>query len=282
MKFAVLLTCHNRKDKTEKCLLNLFQQELPNGTEFDVFLCDDGSSDGTSEMIKSTFPTVHVIKGNGSLYWNGGMNLAWKNALKFDTFDFFIWLNDDTFLLPKAILKIYEAFNKLNEPGIITAACRIPGTAEFSYGGWSGFGPIKPNGVVQEVTLTSGNFVLIPSVVVDNIGSLSPKFTHYLGDFDYALRAIEAGFKCYTSAEYLAECHTNPLPYWGDQKYNLKTRWKMLHDVKGQAFSEYTYFKFRHYGILTGMKTVIDTYLKVINPKGYVKIRDFVKSKFSF
>jgi len=282
LKFAVLLTCYNRKDKTQKCLENLFQQELPKGSDVQVFLSDDGSSDGTSEMVKTTFPSVHLIKGNGTLYWNGGMDLAWKSALEFDSFDFYIWLNDDTFLLPMAILKIHETFTRLIEPGIITAACRIPGTNDFSYGGWSGFEPIIPNGEIQEVILTSGNFVLIPSGVVDTIGTLSPKFTHYLGDYDYGLRAIEAGFNCYTTAEYLAECHTNPLPYWGNPKFDLPTRWKMLHDVKGQAFSEYTYFKFRHYGVMTGIKTVLDTYLKVVNPRGYVGLRKFFKAKLSF
>jgi len=281
LKVAVLLTCFNRNDKTQKCLDNLFKQELPNGFNLQVFLCDDGSTDGTSEMIESIFPAVHLSKGNGSLYWNGGMDLAWKKAIEFDAYDFYIWLNDDTILLPKALLNIFQTFTNLKNPGVITAACRIPNTNIFSYGGWSGYGPIVPNGSIQEVALISGNFVLIPKIIVDKIGSLSPKFTHYLGDYDYGLRAIEVGFQCYTTAEYLAECHTNPLPYWGNPKYNLKTRWKMLHDVKGQAFLEYAYFKFRHYGIVIGIKTLVDTYLKVIYPHGYFRAKEFVKSKIS-
>ncbi|WP_425639302.1 glycosyltransferase family 2 protein [Algoriphagus yeomjeoni] len=279
MKLAVLITCHNRREKTRKCLENLYAQELPPSSNLQVFVCDDGSSDGTAEMIHSNFPEVTVIKGTGDLYWNGGMKLAWEKAIETDVFDFYFWLNDDTFLLPNALLKIFNSYKELKEPGIITAACRIPGTNEFSYGGWNGFSSIEPNGEVQEVILISGNFVLIPNIIVNKIGPLSPKFTHYLGDFDYGLRAIEAGFKCYTSSEYLAECETNLLPYWGNQEYGFRTRWKMLHHVKGQAFLEYSYFKFRHYGILTGVKTVFDTYLKLLSPMHYVRARNFLRMK---
>ena len=279
LKLAIIITCYNRKEKTKNCLQNLFNQELPSNARLQVFLCDDGSIDGTSEMLAKEFPEVSIVKGNGNLYWNGGMELAWQEAIKKDEFDFFIWLNDDTYLLPNALIKIFEDYKKTHSKSIITAACKIPNSMEFSYGGWSGFGPIKPKGEPQQVVLISGNFVLIPKAVVETIGTLSPRFTHYLGDYDYGLRAIEAGFQCYTSSEYIAECHTNPLPYWGNPIYPFSKRWKMLHDVKGQAFSEYLYFKFRHYGFAIGMKTFFDTYSKLLSPNGYTNFRNFFRSR---
>ncbi|SFB41814.1 glycosyltransferase family 2 protein [Algoriphagus aquimarinus] len=279
MKAAVLIACHNRKEKTRNCLQNLFEQDLPKDSTLEVFLCDDGSTDGTSEMINSEFPQVHTVYGSGNLFWNGGMDLAWKNAIESDDFDFYFWLNDDTFLLPNAIKNIYADYLKVGKPNIITAACKIPNTEEFSYGGWDGFGPIKPKKNLQQVTLISGNFVMISREIVRKIGTLSPSYTHYLGDYDYGLRAIEAGFKCYTSSDYLAECDTNILPYWGNPSYPLRKRWKMLHDVKGQAFSEYLRFKFRHYGVAIGIKTMLDTYSKVLSPNTYTNFRDLVRKK---
>jgi glycosyltransferase involved in cell wall biosynthesis len=46
---AVLMTCFNRKEKTLCCIESLFAQE--NMPTFDLYVCDDASTDGTSEAI---------------------------------------------------------------------------------------------------------------------------------------------------------------------------------------------------------------------------------------
>ena len=110
MNIAFLITCHNRKKKTIKCLDNLFNQKYITNIKFTVFLIDDKSNDGTNEAIKTLFPLVKIIKGNGNLFWAGGTNLAWKKALKDKKkYDYFILLNDDVFLFNKALNMISQA-----------------------------------------------------------------------------------------------------------------------------------------------------------------------------
>ena len=75
MKIAILMTCHNRRETTLRCL-----RGLPSDVE--VYLVDDGSTDGTDEAVKATFPKVNVIRGTGNLYWAKGMELAWKTCLQ--------------------------------------------------------------------------------------------------------------------------------------------------------------------------------------------------------
>ena len=82
MNLAILITSHNRKKITLKCLGNLLTAKNINTFDFDVFLFDDGSTDGTSEAIKDQYPKVNIVNGNGDLYWNQGMRLAWKTAAK--------------------------------------------------------------------------------------------------------------------------------------------------------------------------------------------------------
>ena len=57
---AVLLTVFNRKDKTLECLKHLYVQ---NGIgvhyDIEVYLTDDGCTDGTPEAVNSLFPYVH-------------------------------------------------------------------------------------------------------------------------------------------------------------------------------------------------------------------------------
>ena len=82
MKIAVLLACHNRKDKTISCLNSLFNANLFLNYSLEVYLVDDCSTDGTSEAVTNFFPNVNIIRGNGNLYWNQGMRLAWKTSVK--------------------------------------------------------------------------------------------------------------------------------------------------------------------------------------------------------
>lgn len=228
-------------------------------------------------MLKSEFPAVHVVSGDGSLFWGGGMRKAWELAANTSDFDYFLWLNDDTFIHSKGLFSLIIEAEELPSKGILSAACRKPGTQEFSYGGLDNFGGIVPNGSIQKVLYINGNLVLIPREVYQKIGAISHKYTHYLGDYDYGLRAQKAGFDCFTTSAYLAECDVNDIPYWGDPELKLKDRWNMAHDIKGLAISEYISYKKYHFGKWVGFKTWLDSYLKVLSPQLYIQIRNFFK-----
>ena len=75
--YAVILTCFNRKDTTLRCLKQLYQQKTSGN--MDVFLCDDASTDGTSEAVQKQFPKVHIVRGNGNLFWN---RECWQHGKK--------------------------------------------------------------------------------------------------------------------------------------------------------------------------------------------------------
>ena len=40
-------------------------------------------------------PDVRLLRGNGQLYWNGGMRRAFGEAMAAD-YDYYLWMNDDT------------------------------------------------------------------------------------------------------------------------------------------------------------------------------------------
>lgn len=87
---AVLLTVHNRKEKTLHCLQDLFTQEIPKGFQIDVYLTDDGCTDGTPKAVKMQYPQVNIVEGNGNLFWNRGMYTAWETAVKIKDYDFIL------------------------------------------------------------------------------------------------------------------------------------------------------------------------------------------------
>jgi GT2 family glycosyltransferase len=274
---AVLITCFNRKEKTQACLEQLFSQKLPQGMELMVFVCDDLSTDGTGQLLKEKFPQVKVTTGNGKLYWGGGMRAAWKLAKSLGKYDFYMWLNDDTLLSPNALTRLFADYHNIGKPAIVVGACRQPNTDLFGFGGHDAqFLPIPPVGTPQEVTYTNGNLLLIPALMEAELGMISPAYTHYLGDYDYSLRALEAGFSCYTSSEYLAECTVDKELYWADPNLPFLKRWQLAHAVKGLALNEYIHFKSYHQGRWIGFKSRIEVYLKVLFPTQYVHYRNLL------
>lgn len=281
-RIAVLLTCHNRRDKTLACLNSLFAAILPIGFKLSVFLVDDGSTDGTGVSISDQFPEIFLIQGDGSLFWNHGMRLAWSVAASQCGFDFFLWLNDDTFLDRNALSVLLncaeEALGRESVSAIITGACRDSGDKhEFSYGGRIDRRDVVPNGQLQVCTYINGNVVLIPKEVYEKLGNLSPDFTHSMGDYDYGLRAIKAGFKCYTTKTYIATCPPNEgISAWCNPGVPLLTRLQYMRSPKGLNIKEYCQFVYRHHGVIQTVIAGIKAYLKVTFPNTYEKIKGYL------
>ncbi len=65
-------------------------------------MVDDASTDGTAAAIRSHYPGVEVIDGSGALFWNRGMYVGFGVALQRPA-DYYLWLNDDTELVPDAL-----------------------------------------------------------------------------------------------------------------------------------------------------------------------------------
>ena len=201
---AILITCHNRKEKTLSCLQSLAAAKIPDNCQLQVYLVDDGSTDGTSDAVTLHFPQVKTIRGNGQLFWNQGMRLAWDTASATRSYDFYIWMNDDTQLNNFAICELFENYQEIrqttNQPAIITGACEShPGSHLFSYGGKTDSGPVIPDGKLQTCQYINGNVVWVPRPIFEELGNLSPDYTHGMGDYDYGLRAQKAGYRCYNT-----------------------------------------------------------------------------------
>lgn len=275
-KIAVLITCYNRCEKTLSCLTNLFAAELPRNFELHIFLVDDGS-DGTAATIKKRFPQVNVIYGNGHLFWNGGMRLAWQKAIEKNSFDFFLWLNDDTLILQDAIIELYSIFNRViketQKSCIVVGACKSnERNNTFSYGGRDDKGPVLPISQLQKCKYINGNLVLVPSDIFIILGNLSREYTHAIGDNDYGLRAIENGFSCYTTTKYVAICPQNDIPGWCNPKIPLQKRFELLHSPKGLCLKEYIIFRKKFWG-KKWIIFAIKAFVRMLIPSLYNKIR---------
>ena len=267
-KIAVLLTCFNRVQKTVRCLENL-QQSKPNHIDLHVFLVDDGSTDGTGDTVLEQYPSVQVINGTGSLYWNRGMHLAWETATKQGIFDYYLLLNDDTFLYPNAIEELLACANETHNQAIVCAAFCGEQNQGFTYGGRDKAGePVVPNGAVQPCYSINGNCLLVSKTVFDAVGNLDPIFPHAIGDFDYGQRALAKGFGLVTTRRFLGTCENNAmLPKWCYAHVPLQERIQALYSPLGNSHPKY-YFIYvkRHFGWLLAIKHFCSIHLRLLIP----------------
>lgn len=270
---VVLLTCFNRKAVTLKCLERLKEQKI--GTSFDIFLCDDGSTDGTYKEVKELYPDVFIFKGTGNLFWNRGMLASWKEAIKHKKYDAYIWLNDDAFLFNDAIQELLDCSAIKNNKSIICGQFR-DSDGNFSYGGRTkDDSPLIPNGEMQEVFWLNGNGVLVPQYVVNRIGILDGMFHHHMGDYDYGLRALEAGIKIYTTRKYIGQCEKNHLKYNRGRKQgvNILQRFKYLYSPIGDNPIIKFRYTLRHFGLINALKVFVSLHINnLLSDKLYNRI----------
>jgi GT2 family glycosyltransferase len=269
---AVLLTCHNRREKTISCLDALFCCYLPENFSLDVYLVDDGSSDGTTEAVKNKFPLVNIIQGNGNLYWNRGMHLAWSHA-SLNNYDFYLWLNDDTILKVNALNILFTDSKSKNNQSILCGICQSKNTGKISYGGFekSKHQMIYPNGQPQLCYFFNGNIVLVPQIVFQKVGNLDPFFHHEFGDFDYGLRAIKKNISSWTSSEIIGYCENNELKKWCNPKYPFLTRLKIFNSPLGISPVEHFVYAKRHWGFLKACQSFISQHLRLMFPSFWIK-----------
>jgi GT2 family glycosyltransferase len=262
MEIAALLTCHNRREKTLACLESLFRQARPDGCDLDVYLVDDGSTDGTSEAVRSEYPSVHLIAGDGQLYWNGGMRRAFSAAQSRDP-DFYLWLNDDVTLYENALLRLLSTCEELvaegEEAPIIVGTMQDPVTHETTYGGvrrCNRWHPMKyqyitPSDQPLPCDTFNGNCVLICRDVARRVGNLDSAFTHAMGDYDYGLRGRRLGCSCWVAPGFTGACSRNENQEKNTgRKLSFRELRRYVSHSKGFPMKEYAYFLRRHGGAL--------------------------------
>lgn len=246
---AVLLTCFNRIEHTKKCIEKIYSKKI------DIYLVDDGSTDGTFEYIRENYPKVNLIKGDGSLFWNRGMYKAWEHASK-KSYDYFIWMNDDIKPTDDAFEEIIEC-SLINKDECIISGIIQSEKGEIIYGGSNEKKKlIKPNGNFQQIRFLNGNFVLVPKHVFKILGNLDFNLHHDLGDVDYGLRAITKNIKVLTTRKAVAIGTVNNICRIRKNKTSVKKRFKQLNSPLGSPLKIVYYFQKKHFGYLKAILTV--------------------------
>lgn len=109
--FSVVIPCFNRRDLVNATLESVFAQSF---TDFEVIVVDDGSTDGTFEMIEAWTPRVKVIRQA-----NGGAARARNAGLREAVGEYVAFLDSDDLWFPWTLATYAEALERHGRPSML-------------------------------------------------------------------------------------------------------------------------------------------------------------------
>ncbi|MFA6541881.1 MAG: glycosyltransferase family 2 protein [Bacteroidota bacterium] len=206
---TVNILSFNRKDDLRITLQKVFEQDYKN---IEVIVVDNASSDGTVEMVRNEFPSVHLIsmpKNIGIAGWNEGFKAA-KG-------EYVLVLDDDSYPNKNTILEGINEFEKGITIGIISFNVfnlRIQKSETDDF--------------LQPPYFFNGCGAMIKKSVIESIGYYNERYFLYYNELDYSARCYNAGFQI----RYLSKVTVS-------HTQSLKSRGKIAEDP---FLSEYRYY----------------------------------------
>ena len=207
LDIGVVITTYNRKNKLRSLLERLLKMPFNYGKVI-LIVVNDGSTDGTGEMIINFYPQVVHLKGDGSYYFTKSLNEGIKYAVENDV-DAVITINDDCHIDDEYFNYCYHALMKSRDTIFAPVTLNINNKTHVLDCGykisWFPFYKLKPiykNFNYEQlpesfaIDTIGGRGLLIPTYIFQKIGLYDDKtFKQYGSDDEFLLRVAQAGYK---------------------------------------------------------------------------------------
>ena len=273
MKIAVILTCFNRKEKTENCIRNIVHGNPMH--KFTFIVVDDQSNDGTVEKMQEMTREfdIHLLQSGGDAYYSGGMRIGMNYVLSKlkEHFEYVLLVNDDVSFCENSIEKIIEQSRNQKDAVVIGATCNDEGMLSYSaikYTKGISYRKLNITEWETEADTFNANCVLIPYEFFVQTGCMDEYYIHSLGDFDYGLDLKRHGAILHVSKEYVGVCNNNSITNtWVDTSLSMIERIRKKESVKGAPTRQWFYFLNKNFGFFTAVKKCITPYVKILLKK---------------
>ena len=124
---TIIISCYNTRDLVADCLGSIGQS--PPNEPYEIILVDDASSDGTSEMVRSAFPEVRLLRSEVNRHYAHSNNWAFDHARG----RYVLLLNNDTRVLSGALDDMISFLRQHPDAGAV--GCKLlneDGTIQWS------------------------------------------------------------------------------------------------------------------------------------------------------
>jgi len=213
---SVVILNFNTRDLTRTCLLTVLGSKMGQ-YRMEVIVCDNGSTDGSIEMIERDFPQVTFIKNGKNIGFAAGNNPGIRRAKG----RYVLLLNTDTEVPEQTLVRMIEFMDTHKEAGAATCKILLPdGSMDPAcHRGfptpWVAFTYVtkleklfpktrlfgeyhqgyKDISKVHEVDCIVGAFFMVRRETIEDVGLLDEDYFMYGEDIDWAYRIRKNGWK---------------------------------------------------------------------------------------
>lgn len=201
MKAYIVVANWNGKDLIKKCLDSLQQQSY----SAEIVVVDNGSVDGSVELIEKEYPEIHLIKEGKNHGFAGGVNIGIRYAMEKKA-DAVALFNNDAVAEKDWLKQLVSTLDKNTKIGIVTGKLmrsdrkHIDSTGDF-YTIWGMPFPRGRNQLdkgqfdsEEKVFGASGGASLYRAKMLEEIGLFDERFFAYYEDVDISFRAQLSGW----------------------------------------------------------------------------------------
>jgi GT2 family glycosyltransferase len=207
---SIVLVCWNNKAYLEPCLKSLYAGGLK--STFDVVVADNGSTDGSQQMLAEKYPDVKIIQNEG----NVGLGRASNQGIEATNGRYVLLLNNDTIVNGPSLDRLVEFLDHHPEAGAVAGKLLNPdgsfqsGYATFStlteefliatHIGevlWNGYPSHGDSDEIKATGWLSSACLLVRRSAFDQIGLLDESYFIYGDEADLQYRLNKAGWKVY-------------------------------------------------------------------------------------
>lgn len=219
---SVVIVSYNTKNLLAECIKSVYDETVE--ADLEVFVVDNASTDGSSQMVQDKFPKVKLIANKE----NRGFAKANNQAMELGSGRYVLLLNPDTLILENAIDKMIAFMDENQNVGLST--CKLlnaDGTVQISSGmanvrvqklfrSIGALQTLAPQKISwlrqpdllgsmyrksQEIRWLIGAFMLVRKEVVNEVGKLDENFFLYGEDNDWYTRIRKSGWKLWYVAD---------------------------------------------------------------------------------
>lgn len=198
---SIIIVNFNRVNLLRDCLRSLAAQSWPNVSWIVV---DNGSSDGSAEMVDAEFPHTKVIRSTSNLGFCAGNNLGIAAAVG----PYIALLNNDAIAEPQWVEALVREMDLDSRVGMVASKIMVAGRAgvidKVGHGiYWDGQNRGRGSGDTdhgqfdedREILWPDGCAALYRKAMLDEIGGFDEDFFAYADDAELGLRGRSAGWK---------------------------------------------------------------------------------------
>jgi GT2 family glycosyltransferase len=260
----VVLPVYNRRELLERFLTCMREQTCQN---FTVIVVDDGSTDGTADLLKA-FPEVETLSGDGNLWWTGGINCGIRHALsRAHDDDAVLVINDDVEIEPKYLEFLFRLWQRNPRTIIGSVVVDINNPERIVDGGrivnwWTAkMRILNANRDLRDfdpcysvdVSLLTGWGTLFPVTAFKEVGLYDERHFKQCGDTELPVRAKNRGFRLILSYGAIVKVHLDRTAGINTlSRYSFRDAKEYFFGVKSNARLKYRI----HFSYATATNTI--------------------------